>query len=153
MKRSSILFALFTLAASVIALTSQSASASQNNNKHNNKHQNQCHNGGHNKVHLHVYQHKYSHVYRNYRYVPRVVVQTPVAPKVVFFGPGHRKYNKRFHTLVVKNKLPLPVQWNVDHYVIQYKGHWVKYDKFVNNHCYGNWDWYHSKYRAKYGFK
>jgi hypothetical protein len=87
--------------------------------------------------------------------VPVVRVRThvqaiPVAPQ--YFGPGHFRYKTRFHTLVTKNRLPLEVRWNEGRYWIRHNQAWVVYDDFVKGHCGGNWDWYLSKHRKKYGF-
>lgn len=119
------------------------------------------HRGHHHRVVHHLHR-RVHHVARHRHYVHPVVPVRGVHPPVVlsrvqnvapvYFGPGHAGFTKRFHTLVVKNQLPLNVRWDQGRYWIYHQQKWVVYDQFVRVHCHGNWNWYHSKYRAKYGF-
>ena len=160
MKRFALLVAAITVALSQFSATTDAQQhgrhrvqhANHKHGLHHNQNQHHNHNGNFHNQHQ---QHNHHVNYRvNRVYVRPVVTRqvVQVVPQVAFYGPGHFKFKKRFHTLATKNRLPLEVRWDVDRYLIKYSGKWMGYDSFVSTYCGGNWDWYLSKYRSQYDF-
>ncbi len=111
----------------------------------------------HHRLHHHHQQHHAIHAGHPHAFVVRAhhvattpIVATKVVPTVQQIQVAY-PLNLRFHHLVIQQKLPARIVWNNGRYWIWYGGQWCEYGWFVRTQVGGNWNWYLSRYRQKYG--